>query len=163
LFYHDEPAKDSGCSAARSAIVKGFLLRIKDVNMSTTAPDLDQAGQTRRGNVFTWTATVLACAYIVWTGTMLYFSTPRFIDLYSSLGVELPLLTRIVIGTYRFGYPLWFGGATALVIAKQFYVREKWPNLSISLVAVVLVDIVGRTAVWALYRPLLDLTEKLNK
>jgi type II secretory pathway component PulF len=94
---------------------------------------------------------------------MLYLSTPRFIDLYSSLGVELPLATRIVIATYRFGYPLWFGGATALVIAKQFYVRQKWPNLSISLMAVVMVDIAGRTAVWALYRPLFDLTEKLNK
>ena len=42
---------------------------------------------------------------------MLYLSTPKFIDLYSSLGVELPLATRIVIGTYRFGHPLWFGGA----------------------------------------------------
>ena len=131
--------------------------------MATTEPDFDQADQPRRGSVFTWTATVLACAYIVWTGTMLYFSTPRFIDLYSSLGVELPLLTRIVISTYRFGYLLWFGGTTAVVIAKQFYVREKWPNLSISLVAVVLVDIVGRTAVWALYRPLFDMVEKLNK
>jgi hypothetical protein len=94
---------------------------------------------------------------------MLYLSTPKFIDLYSSIGVELPLATRIVIGTYRFGYPLWFGGATALVITKQFFVREKWPNLSISLVAVVIVDIISRTAVWALYRPIFDLTEKLNK
>jgi len=131
--------------------------------MSTTEPDFHQADQTGSGNVFTWIATVLACAYMVWTGTMLYLSTPKFIDLYSSLGVELPLATRIVIATYRFGYPLWFGGATLLVIAKQFFVREKWPNLSISLVAVVMLDIITRTTVWALYRPIFDLTEKLNK
>jgi hypothetical protein len=68
-----------------------------------------------------------------------------------------------VIATYRFGYPLWFGGATALVITKQFYVRQKWPNLSITLVAVVMVDIISRGIVWALYRPIFDLTEKLNK
>jgi hypothetical protein len=131
--------------------------------MATTEPAFLKAEPPGRGSVFTWIATILACAYIVWSGTMLYLSTPRFIDLYSSLGVELPLATRIVIATYRFGYPLWFGGATALVIAKQFYVREKWPNLSISLMAVVMVDIAGRTAVWALYRPLFDMTEKLNK
>jgi hypothetical protein len=131
--------------------------------MATTEPAFLKAEPPGRGSVFTWIATILACAYILWSGTMLYLSTPRFIDLYSSLGVELPLATRIVIATYRFGYPLWFGGATALVIAKQFYVREKWPNLSISLMAVVMVDIAGRTAVWALYRPLFDLTEKLNK
>jgi hypothetical protein len=54
-------------------------------------------------------------------------------------------------------------GATALVIAKQFYVREKWPSMSISLMAVFMVNIISRTAVWALYRPLFNLTEKLSK
>jgi hypothetical protein len=131
--------------------------------MAATEPAILKADPSGRGSVFTWIATVLACAYILWSGTMLYISTPKFIDLYSSLNAALPLSTRIVIATYRFGYPLWFGGATALVIAKQFYVREKWPNLSITLVAVVMVDIISRTAVWALYRPIFDLTEKLNK
>lgn len=131
--------------------------------MATTEPAFQKADSPGRGSVFTWTATALACAYIVWSGTMLYLSTPRFIDLFSSMGLELPLPTRIVIATYRFGYPLWFGGATALVIAKQFFVREKWPNLSISLMAVVMVDILSRTVVWALYRPIFDMTEKLNK
>lgn len=115
------------------------------------------------GNVFTWIATVVACAYIVWSGTMLYLSTPIFINMFMSMGVDLPLATKILIATYRFGYPLWFGGATALVIVKQFYVREKWPNLSISLMAVVMVDIISRTAVWALYQPLFDMVEKLSK
>jgi type II secretory pathway component PulF len=131
--------------------------------MATTEPAFLKADPAARRSIFTWTATVLACAYIVWSGAMLYLATPKFIDMYSSMGVELPLATRILIATYHVGYPLWFGGTTALVIAKQFYVREKWPNLSISLMAVVMVDIVSRTAVWALYRPLLDLTEKLNK
>lgn len=94
---------------------------------------------------------------------MLYLSTPKFIDMYSSIGVELPLATRIVIASYRLGYPLWFGGATAVVIAKQFYVREKWPNLSITLMAVVMVDIISRAIVWALYRPIFDMTERLSK
>lgn len=129
----------------------------------STGPGFQPANPPARANVFTWIATVLASAYILWSGTMLYLSPPKFIDLYSSLGVELPLATRIVLATYRFGYPLWFGGATAVVIAKQFFVREKWPNLSITLMAVVMVDIISRTVVWALYRPIFDMTEKLSK
>lgn len=131
--------------------------------MSTTGPSFQQANPPARESVFTWIAAILACAYILWSGAMLYLLTPRFIDMYVSIGVELPLATRIVIGFYRFGYPLWFGGATVVVIAKQFYVREKWPNLSITLMAVVMVDIISRAIVWALYRPIFDLTERLSK
>jgi type II secretory pathway component PulF len=94
---------------------------------------------------------------------MLYISTPKFIDLYSSAGFELPLSTRIVIATYRFGYPLFFGGTTALLIAKQFYLREKWRNLSITLASIVMVVIIDGAIVRALYRPLLDMAEKVNK
>jgi len=113
--------------------------------------------------VFTWAATILASAYILWSGTILYLSTPKFVDLYSSLGVDLPLATRIVTTVYRFAYPLLFGGATALIIAKQFYVRPKWINLGITLASTLVVDIICRGTVWALYRPIFDLTEKLNK
>jgi len=113
--------------------------------------------------VFTWIATILACAYILWSGTMVYLSTPRFIDLYSSLGVDLPLATRIVLTVYRFAYPLLFGGATALIITKQFYVRAKWINLAITLASTLVVDIISRGTIWALYRPIFDLTEKLSK
>ena len=131
--------------------------------MSTTSPDSLQANPAPRASVFTWIATILASAYIVWSGTMLYLSMPQLVNMFSSMGVDLPSPTRIVIATYRFAYPLLFGGATALVIVKQFYMREKWPNLSITLVAVVMVDIISRVIVWALYRPLFDITEKLSK
>ena len=113
--------------------------------------------------VFTWIATILASAYILFSGAMLYVSTPKFIDMYSSMGVDLPLTARIVFAVYRFAYPLLFGGATALIIAKQFYVRAKWVNLAITLGSALVVDIICRGTIWALYRPLLDLIEKLNK
>ena len=132
--------------------------------MATTDVGFLKPGENNRpGNVFTWTATVLACAYIVWSGAVLYLAIPSFIGMYSSMSVELPLSTRIVIAFYRFVYPLLFGGATALVIAKQFYVREKWISLGITLGAVLVVDIIGRGTVWALYHPLFDVMEKLNK
>ena len=131
--------------------------------MATTQPDLQKADPPGRGSGFTWTATMLACAYIVWSGTMLYLSTPKFIDMYSSMGVELPLPTRIVIAFYRFAYPVLFGGAAALVIAKQFFVREKWISLSITLAAALMADIISQGTVWALYHPLFDMAEKLSK
>lgn len=117
----------------------------------------------RPGNILTWAVTVLACAYIVWSGTMLYISTPKFMDLYSSLNAELPLATRIVFATYRFGFPLFFGGSAALLIAKQFYVRGKWQSLSITLAALVMATIIAGGIVRALYHPLFEMAEKLNK
>jgi hypothetical protein len=131
--------------------------------MATTEPAFQKADPPVRGSVFTWTATVLACAYIVWSGTMLYLATPRFADLYSSLNVEMPLPTRIVFAVYRFAYPVLFLGATALVIAKQFYVRQKWISLCITLGAFLVVEIMIRGTLWALYHPMFELTEKLNK
>jgi type II secretory pathway component PulF len=130
---------------------------------TTTEPAFLKADPPGRGSVFTWIATILACAYIVWMGTMLYISTPKFMDLYSSLNAELPLATRIVSATYRFGFPLFFGGTTALMIAKQFYVRGKWQSLSITLAALVLAAIIGGGIVRALYRPLFDMAEKVSK
>ena len=131
--------------------------------MATTEPAFLKAEPPGRGSVFTWIATILACAYILLSGTMLYLAIPSFIGMYSSMGVELPLATRIVIAFCRFVYPLLFGGATALVMAKQFYVREKWISLGITLSAVLVVDIISRETVWALYHPLFDVMEKLNK
>src|SRR6476660_2365739 len=124
--------------------------------MATTQPDLPKADPRRRGSVFTWTATVLACAYILWSGTMVFGATRSFIDMYKSMGVDLPLATRIVFAVYRFAYPVLFLGATALVIAKQFYAREKWVSLGITLGVVLVVEIMIRGTLWALYHPLFD-------
>jgi len=131
--------------------------------MSTTGPDFHEANSVARGSVLTWIATILACAYVIWTGVALYISTPKFIDMYTSMGIDLPLPTKLVIGFYRLGYPFLFGGATVLLIGKEFSMREKWRNLSVTLATVVVVAILGNWIVRALYRPMLDMAEKLNK
>ena len=132
--------------------------------MATTQTGFDKPdGNERPGSAFTWIATVLACAYIVWIGTSLYRLTPIFINMFNSMGVDLRLSTKIVIAGYRFFYPLLFGGVLAVVIAKQFFVRQKWASLTVTLAAVVVVDVIGNGIVRALYQPLFDLTEKLNK
>jgi hypothetical protein len=137
---------------------------MKGEAMATSAGDLDKPdGNERPGGVATWIATALGCAYIVWNGTSLYLATPVFINMYNSMGVDLALSTKTVIASYRFLYPVVFIGAAALVILKQFYVRQKWVSLTITLSAVVVVDVISSGIVRALYHPLFDLMEKLNR
>lgn len=117
----------------------------------------------RPGSVLTWTVTVLACAYIGWIGISLYYSTSIFINMYTSMGVELHLSIKILIGFYRVMYPVLFGGIAALVIAKQFFVRDKWFSVSLTLAAALAVGLIAYSIVRTLYQPLFDLMEKLNK
>jgi hypothetical protein len=117
----------------------------------------------RPGSILTWIVTVLACAYIGWIGISLYYSTQVFINMYTSMGVELRLSIKILIGFYRLMYPIMFGGIAALVITKQFFVRDKWFSVSLTLAAAVAVGLVGEGISRALYRPLFDMMEKLNK
>ena len=121
------------------------------------------AGNERHGDVLTWLATILACTYIVWTGTALYFSTPIFINMYVNMGVDLTLSTKILIRFYRLMYPILFGGIAALVITKQLFVRDKWISVSITLAATVAVSLISEGIVRALYRPLFDMAEQLSK
>ena len=132
--------------------------------MVTSATIEDKSARNgRSGETLTWTATILAFGYIVWTGTALYFSTPIFINMYGSVGVDLALSTKILIGFYRLMYPVLFGGIAALVITKQFFVRDKWISVSVTLAATVAVSLISEGIVRALYRPLFDMVDKLNK
>jgi hypothetical protein len=110
----------------------------------------------------TWIVTILAFAYVAWTGFSLYRSTAAFSNLYNSLDVELWGPTWFLIRNYHWFYPSLFGGASALVITKQFFVREKWISLMITLTVAVVVGFIGSGIVWALYRPVNDLVEKLK-
>ena len=132
--------------------------------MTTDAAGAAQGKEiTKPGTPLTWAISIAACIYLLWTCAMLFYSTGVFANLFASMGVDPPLPTRIVIGTYRFTYPVLFGGAAVLVIAKQFYIREKWINISTTLGTVWVLDIIGNEIVRVLYRPLLDIMEKLSK
>jgi Na+/H+-translocating membrane pyrophosphatase len=141
-------------------------LAVKGENiMAATEIDLVKPSETpRTTSVLTWLASLLACAYFAWMGISLYRSTAVFIDMFSSMGVDLPLSTRIVVTSYHFLYPVLFGGMAVLVITKQFFVREKrWVSVSITLMAMVLVSLISEVITSTLYRPINDLIEKLGK
>ena len=83
--------------------------------------------------------------------------------MFKSMGVELSPLPRLVIATYHFSFPIVFGCAAALVITKQFFVRQRWVSLSITLGTAFVIGMISNEITRALYRPLFDLTEKLSK
>lgn len=131
--------------------------------MASATSGLGKPDWIGRGSVVTWIATILACAYIVWTGAWLYHSTMAFRDLFASLNVELPAPTQFVISTYRWSMPISFGSVIVLVVAKQFLVREKWVSLVITLAAVFAMEFTSSVIVRVLYQPLFILIEKLSK
>jgi len=110
----------------------------------------------------TWIATILACAYLGWTGFSLYRATAAFSDLYDSMNAELRGLTWFVFHAYRWLYPSLFGGASALVITKQFFVRKIWISLTITLVVAVVFGIVGEGIARSLYGPIWGYPQKLR-
>jgi type II secretory pathway component PulF len=117
----------------------------------------------RSGAIVTWVATVLACAYFLWIGLSLYRSVSGFADMYSSMGVELPFVIRFLVASYHWLFPVFFVGAAIAMIVKQFFVRDKWINLSITFITALALDLVGNAILRALYHPLFDLIRTLNK
>jgi len=137
---------------------------MKGESMATGAISPEKTGGNERaGRIATWIATIFACVYIVWTGTSLYYSTSVFINMFSSMGVELRASSLFLVASYRWLYPILFGGAAALVVAKQFFVRDKVVSLTITFATTVTVAILSGEIVKALYRPMFDLIEKLNR
>ena len=120
-------------------------------------------GSERKGRMATWVATVFACVYIAWTGTSLYYSTSIFIKMFTGMGLELHTPVLMLIAGYRWLYPVLFGGAAVLVVTKQYFVRENVVSLTITFVITVIVVILSGGIVRALYQPLFDLIEKLNR
>lgn len=83
--------------------------------------------------------------------------------MFNSMGVEVHGPAWFLMQNYYWSYPILFAGPAAVVLAKQFYVREKWISLCITLAAVLVVDIVSRGIVSELYRPLFEFSEKVSK
>jgi hypothetical protein len=121
------------------------------------------ANNTDASRVTTWVVGLAALAYVVWTGTAFYRSMPLLFNLFASLGVELPLPTRLLIGTYPWLEFLVFGGAAILIVATQVAVRDRARNFAITAGATTFAVVVANVIQTILYHPLFDLINKLNR
>jgi hypothetical protein len=130
--------------------------------MADTETALAVSGKKDNTQLVTWAATVFASLYYVWLAGSFYYSVSVFMNMYISMGVEVPLQTRILI-SFRWLYPLLHLGAIGVVIAKQYYVRQRWRNLEITFAVTVVMEVLSKAIITALYRPILEFTEKLSK
>jgi membrane protein YdbS with pleckstrin-like domain len=83
--------------------------------------------------------------------------------MFGNIGVDLHLSTKLVLSFYWWALPLVFGGAVVLIIGKQFFVRDKWISLTLTLAVTVVIAVVSNVITRALYRPFFDLVDKLSK
>ena len=115
-----------------------------------------------RGTAGTWIPTILACFYIAGTGIVLYYSTSVFDGMYNSMGAQITGRAWFIFHFYRWFYPSFFGGASAFLITKEFFIRWTWMSVAITLAVSVAVAIAGEIITLALYDPLKLFQERLH-
>lgn len=115
-----------------------------------------------RGTTGTWILTILACFYIAGTGIVLYYSTSQFNGMYDSMAVETTGRAWFIFHCYRWFYPSFFGGASALLITKEFFIRRTWMNVAITLAVSTAIWISGEVMAFALYDPIKLFQDRLH-
>lgn len=109
-----------------------------------------------------WPYAVACCAYFLVAYYCLAGAIPIFAKLFEGLIVDLPLLTHFIIATYWWLFPVFFLGAAALTLVKQFVqleaTRLRITNLFLIFAGAGLVPL----TLLAIYLPLLELIWKLH-
>lgn len=115
-----------------------------------------------RGTAGTWILTILACVYIAGTGIVLYYSTGQFNSMYDSMAAQMTGRAWFIFHCYRWFYPSFFGGASALLITKEFFIRRTWMNVAITLAVSTAIWISGEVMAFALYDPIKLFQDRLH-
>ena len=79
------------------------------------------------------------------------------------MGVQLPASTRFVIANESWFYAVLFIGAAALILAKEFLIRDKRLSLGVTLMLSLLMIFAADWIRGTFLQPLLDLAEKLSR
>ena len=113
-------------------------------------------------SVLAWSLTVIGCLYCLWVYLALASAIPIFDKLFSGMGMPLPLLTRIVLGSYFWLLPVLCIVAVTLIVARQFVLSGK-VQLHIANVILIFVGaVLPAIVIFAMYLPLIVLTHKLD-
>ena len=116
----------------------------------------------RKEKGFSWAASVFVSLCCIFTCVVLLQSTGIFKELFKGLGVELPFVTRFLIATYFWLYPLLFVGAAVAVIAKEFLLRDMGRRLAATVIIFLAVISSAGLVEYVLTMPLLDLIQTLS-
>src|SRR5215472_7047895 len=115
-----------------------------------------------RGTAGTWILTILACFYIAGTGIVLYYSTGQFNSMYDSMAVQMTGRAWFIFHFYRWFYPSFFGGASAFLITKEFFIRRPWMSVAITLAVSVVIGMAGERIAFTLYDPIKLYQDRLH-
>ncbi|HJX85316.1 MAG TPA: hypothetical protein VJ723_13325 [Candidatus Angelobacter sp.] len=104
-------------------------------------------------SIAAWSSSVLACGGFA----LAYFKLARYTELLSAtlsgMGPALPVLVRFLIQNYTSFYLGLFMGAGALVVGKEFLLRDKGASLIITLIIALGVLFIVGCIVEILYAP----------
>jgi len=133
---------------------------VRMVDVQNSFLKLDPDGKIVTG--VTWVVATIAVIYLAWLGFTLYRTTAAFDDLYADMNANLWGRTWFFIHNYRWVCPLVFGGAAILVFAKEFFLRQNWLRLAITVGTVSILGELANSLATLLYSPIFDPVEKLK-
>jgi hypothetical protein len=125
--------------------------------MSERAP---AAGSTLTESVLAWLATLLSCAYLYWTYTMLAGGTTALGSALGPMVADLPGSTRFVLDHQVWLYPAVLGSTALLLVAKELVLRSKRVSLALTFAIALIALFVTDSLKTLLLSPLVDMLSK---
>jgi hypothetical protein len=114
-------------------------------------------------NALSWMVTTLAISYVVWIGYFLPRRVSTFARLFSGLGAELPLPTRVVIATCipAVLWPVTLG-AVAFLIVKELRIERLRTRVLISVIVFMATACASAVISEAIFQPMVSLLEQVR-
>lgn len=115
-----------------------------------------------RERTLAWAGTIVAVVYFVYRGTTIFLAGVRFEIMFDGLGAPLPAATRFALD-YRLPIvATLFGLPTVVIIAKEWFIRDKRISMMVTMLIVILVAFGVDILIALYYLPLMDLISRLN-
>jgi len=120
------------------------------------------ARREQRERLVAWMTTGIAGLYCGWMGVYHWRSTGSFGAMFHGLGGELPAATRVLIDYRSWIYPGVFGGLVAILVAKEFVVRDKRLSTMLTFLVTIAAQFLAQWMVTVYYLPLFELINRLG-
>ena len=115
-----------------------------------------------QANRWSWITTLLCAAYVAWMCYVIATRVPVFASLFLGLGVEVPLVTRILLALAS--GPIYVVGLVpiAVLILKEKFVKKIVARFAITMIVFMVVAWFGGFALDAMYKPVFKLLERMG-
>lgn len=127
-------------------------------------PEAELAGvselrRLRRERLVAWVTNSVGCLYCAWMGATLLLGTRGFLEMFKSVGAELPPSTAFVVSNRIWLYPVVFGTAVLALLVKELLIGDKRLSTMLTFSIVLVVHWVAYWFVSLHYVPLFALIQ----